>query len=164
MTLLPCSNSILLFQKHPICFLEIMLTEGCSQQELLYISWPSKLFIVITSSCSVVTTRKGLLSLPSCSDHEARQITQVYGFYDELMQHFGTAGPWRAVSDVFEYLPLTAVINNKIFCVHGGLSPEIKTIDQIYTLDRVKGTQYVFPGLASSPTHHAWPARWFTTR
>lgn len=31
---------------------------------------------------------------------------------------------------------LSAVIDNKIFCVHGGLSPNISTLDQIRTIDR----------------------------
>lgn len=44
---------------------------------------------------------------------------------------------------MFDYLPLGAIIDSKVysildkvFCVHGGLSPEIKTIDQIRTIDR----------------------------
>ena len=30
----------------------------------------------------------------------------------------------------------TAIIENKVFCVHGGMSPSIQTIDQIRTIDR----------------------------
>ena len=40
--------------------------------------------------------------------------------------------------DVFDYLPLAAVIESKIFCVHSGLSPSIETLDQINKLDRVQ--------------------------
>ena len=38
---------------------------------------------------------------------------------------------------MFDYLPLGAIVEGEIFCVHGGLSPEIKTIDQIRTIERV---------------------------
>lgn len=39
-------------------------------------------------------------------NHEARQITQVYGFYDEALRKFKSAEAWRACTDVFDLLPL----------------------------------------------------------
>ncbi len=38
--------------------------------------------------------------------------------------------------DVFDYLPLGALIDNKILAIHGGLSPEIRTIEQIRAIQR----------------------------
>ena len=32
-------------------------------------------------------------------------------------------------NDVFDYLPLGAIVDDKVFCIHGGLSPHIRTID-----------------------------------
>lgn len=69
-------------------------------------------------------------------NHESRQITQVYGFYDECLRKYGSVNVWRYCTDVFDYLSLSAVIDNRIFCVHGGLSPTISTLDQIRTIDR----------------------------
>ena len=40
------------------------------------------------------------------------------------------------IFQVFDYLSLSAMIDNKIFCVHGGLSPSIQTIDQIRVINR----------------------------
>jgi len=37
---------------------------------------------------------------------------------------------------VFDFLALGAVVNDKILCVHGGLSPYIKTIDELRTINR----------------------------
>ncbi|CCW62235.1 unnamed protein product [Phytomonas sp. EM1] len=69
-------------------------------------------------------------------NHESRQITQVYGFYDECYRKYGSANVWRLCTELFDYMPLGTVIEQDIFCVHGGLSPVIQTIDEVYVLDR----------------------------
>ena len=61
-----------------------------------------------------------------------RQITQVYGFYEECVRKYGNANPWKYCTEVFDYLNLAAVIDGRILCVHGGLSPDIRTLDQIH--------------------------------
>ena len=70
-------------------------------------------------------------------NHESRQITQVYGFYDECLRKYGNANVWKYLTDLFDYLPLTAVVENQIFCLHGGLSPSLDTLDMIRDIDRV---------------------------
>ena len=99
-------------------------------------------------------------------NHESRQITQVYGFYDECLRKYGNANVWKCVfvslqmpmpslwltqpnrrlfTDLFDYLPLTALIDNQIFCLHGGLSPSIDTLDNIRALDRIQEVPHEGP-------------------
>ncbi|KAK2598006.1 sporulation-induced protein [Conoideocrella luteorostrata] len=71
-------------------------------------------------------------------NHESRQITQVYGFYEECQQKYGNASVWKACCHVFDFLVLAAIVDGEVLCVHGGLSPEIRTIDQIRVVARAQ--------------------------
>jgi serine/threonine-protein phosphatase 6 catalytic subunit len=71
-------------------------------------------------------------------NHESRQITQVYGFYEECVRKYGNPNPWKYCVEVFDYLNLCAVIDGKVMCVHGGLSPDIRTIDQLRVIERAQ--------------------------
>lgn len=78
-------------------------------------------------------------------NHESRQITQVYGFYDECLRKYGNANVWKYFTDMFDFLPLTALVDKSIFCLHGGLSPSIESLDQIRALDRVQEVPHEGP-------------------
>ncbi|KAE9410932.1 Metallo-dependent phosphatase [Gymnopus androsaceus JB14] len=65
-------------------------------------------------------------------NHESRQ----YGFYDEFQRKYGSSNVWTWCCEVFDYLALGAVVDGRVFCVHGGLSLNLQTIDQIRGIDR----------------------------
>ena len=53
-------------------------------------------------------------------NHESRGVTQSYGFYTECLRKYHGAKVWRLFTDMFDFLTLSVVIDNQIFCVHGG--------------------------------------------
>ncbi|PHJ15759.1 serine threonine-protein phosphatase 4 catalytic subunit, partial [Cystoisospora suis] len=69
-------------------------------------------------------------------NHESRQITQVYGFYDECLRKYGSSTVWRYCTEVFDHLALAAIIDDRLFALHGGLSPAISSVDEIRSIDR----------------------------
>jgi serine/threonine-protein phosphatase PP1 catalytic subunit len=63
-------------------------------------------------------------------NHEAASINRFYGFYDECKRRFSVR-VWKAFCDCFNCLPVAAIIDDKILCMHGGLSPELSNFEQI---------------------------------
>ena len=70
---------------------------------------------------------------------------KVYGFYDECLRKYGSAAVWQHFTDLFDFLPLTAVVENQVFCLHGGLSPTLDTLDNVRALDRVQEVPHEGP-------------------
>mmetsp|Transcript_703 Transcript_703/g.977 ORF Transcript_703/g.977 Transcript_703/m.977 type:complete len:376 (-) Transcript_703:660-1787(-) len=68
-------------------------------------------------------------------NHESAGINRIYGFYDECKRRYSIK-LWKIFSDVFNCLPVSALIDEKILCMHGGLSPELKSMQQISNLHR----------------------------
>ena len=56
-------------------------------------------------------------------NHESRGVTQSYGFYSECLRKYHGAKVWKIFTDMFDFLTLSVVIDNQIFCVHGGTIP-----------------------------------------
>jgi serine/threonine-protein phosphatase PP1 catalytic subunit len=68
-------------------------------------------------------------------NHECASINRIYGFYDECKRRYSIK-LWKTFTDCFNCLPIAAIIDEKIFCTHGGLSPELKSLDQIREIER----------------------------
>lgn len=71
-------------------------------------------------------------------NHEFADINKSYGFYDELVKVYPTKGEelFSKFNEAFSYLPLAAVVNDDMFCVHGGISPGLASVGQIIQLQR----------------------------
>ena len=69
-------------------------------------------------------------------NHECRQVSKIYGFYTETLQNYGHAGIWNLCQETFDLLPISAIIDKKIFATHGGLSPDVQLVEQVNLFDR----------------------------
>jgi serine/threonine-protein phosphatase PP1 catalytic subunit len=68
-------------------------------------------------------------------NHESSTINRLYGFYDECKRRYSIR-IWKMFGDCFNCLPVAAIIDEKILCMHGGLSPELTSLDQINKIFR----------------------------
>ena len=68
-------------------------------------------------------------------NHECASINRIYGFYDEVKRRYNIK-MWRSFTDCFNVLPVTAMVDDKILCMHGGLSPELSNIEQLRRIIR----------------------------
>ncbi|KAJ3221025.1 hypothetical protein HK099_003831 [Clydaea vesicula] len=104
-------------------------------------------------------------------NHECYSVNRVYGFYDECKRR-SSLKVWRCFGDVFNCLPVAAIIAGKIFCVHGiisvvisqfkfflgGLSPDLNSMEDIRNLTRprdVPDSGLLNDLLWSDPSEHA---------
>ena len=68
-------------------------------------------------------------------NHECASINRIYGFYDECKKRYNLK-LWKVFIDLFNCLPIAASIDDKILLMHGGLSPELNTVDQLKKIVR----------------------------
>ena len=69
--------------------------------------------------------------------YDCRYMMRIRGFYDEIVKMYGmNSGLFEVFSKCFEWLPFAAIVGEKVFCVHGGISPELESLDDIRGLQR----------------------------
>ena len=68
-------------------------------------------------------------------NHESSVTNRIYGFYDECKRRYNIR-LWKSFTELFNYLPVAALIDDKILCMHGGLSPYLKSIENIKDISR----------------------------
>ena len=69
-------------------------------------------------------------------NHESKFISQTYGLYEECMRKYNSINIWKWLCEVFDTMPLACIINERLFCIHGGLSPNLNHIDDIKNINR----------------------------
>ena len=68
-------------------------------------------------------------------NHESENINKIYGFFDECKRRYSVK-LWKLFSDCFNSLPIAAMIDDKILCMHGGLSPDLISLEQLKKIVR----------------------------
>lgn len=68
-------------------------------------------------------------------NHESAGINRIYGFYDECKRRFNVK-LWKTFTDCFNCMPVAALVLGKILCMHGGLSPELTSLDLVRRIPR----------------------------
>lgn len=86
-------------------------------------------------------------------NHESSALTKTYGFKDECKEKMGIPIYFR-ICDVFEVLPIAAIINKRVFAVHGGIAPDL-TIEKIDEAARIGDDSVLIPLMWGDPTNEA---------
>ena len=68
-------------------------------------------------------------------NHECASINRIYGFYDECKRRYQVR-LWKTFADMFNCMPICGLIDGKILCMHGGISPELYDLKVIHNVKR----------------------------
>lgn len=68
-------------------------------------------------------------------NHESSITNRIYGFYDECRRRYNVR-MWKLFTDLFNNMPVASLIDDKILCMHGGLSPELISYNQINDISK----------------------------
>jgi serine/threonine-protein phosphatase PP1 catalytic subunit len=68
-------------------------------------------------------------------NHECASLNRIYGFFDECKRRYSVR-LWRTFADCFMCMPVAAVVADRILCMHGGLSPDLMNLSQIFEIRR----------------------------
>jgi serine/threonine-protein phosphatase PP1 catalytic subunit len=68
--------------------------------------------------------------------HETLALARAYQLREQLSDFFHSSRAWIEACETFTALPYAAVVDEKIFCLHGGLSPYLQSLDQINRIPR----------------------------
>lgn len=61
-------------------------------------------------------------------NHECQAINKTYGFYEECKRRY-TISLWRDFGYCFNYMPVCSLVEKRILCMHGGLSPDLHSLE-----------------------------------
>lgn len=81
---------------------------------------------------------------PLRGNHECALINRIHGFYDECKRRYNIK-LWKTFIDSFNCMPVAAIIDEKIFCMHGGLSPDLNSMEQIRRIMRPTDVNHPWP-------------------
>lgn len=88
-------------------------------------------------------------------NHESKFVSSQYGFKEECAKYFDLS-LYKQFCHAFSYIPIAAIINQSIFCVHGGISPYVQSIEQIEQIQKpirdIRTTKIVSELLWSDPS------------
>ena len=68
-------------------------------------------------------------------NHECQNISRIYGFWDECNRRYSVK-MWKAFITLFNNFPVSALVEDKILCMHGGISPALTQLSKINNIKR----------------------------
>ncbi|CAI2352068.1 unnamed protein product [Caenorhabditis sp. 36 PRJEB53466] len=94
---------------------------------------PQGIEVVVLLFCLKLRYRDRIFLLRG--NHETPSVNKIYGFYTECQYKYGV-GLWWDFQTCFNRMPMSGLISKKVLCMHGGLSPDLATLDTIRNIPR----------------------------
>lgn len=110
--------------------------------------------------CLKIKRQHNFFLLRGC--YETISVARGYNLYRDVMTRFSVKA-WQEVCETLCSMPFAAVVNHKLFCIHGGISPELTSIEQINKFPRpidIRVNTILEDLLYSSPSFKVVSLKW----
>lgn len=77
-------------------------------------------------------------------NHEFPNVNKFCGFYNSIMKEYNNKSIFDKANEIFEYISLAALINEKVFCSHAGISSKLDSFEQINEIEKPLNLYHVF--------------------
>ena len=88
-------------------------------------------------------------------NHESLEINQMYGFFQEYFNRFKDSHSFTEISAVYNSLPICAIVNSKILCLHGGVPQDLKILQKLKGVRTINITS-IFKSIEQSFIQIMW--------
>lgn len=93
--------------------------------------YPVQTLLLLIALHNVYPTNISLLR----GNHEIPSVCEQYGFKEKVLELLGDENLMEAFYTVFSYLPLAGIVDNRYFCVHGGISKNLTSLSNLLRLE-----------------------------
>ncbi|KAK6090011.1 hypothetical protein P3W45_001057 [Vairimorpha bombi] len=69
-------------------------------------------------------------------NHEQKKVCKSYGLYQEVLNKYNNIHIWRLLCEIFVYFNVGCIIDGRVLCLHGGISPKAISMDQLKRINR----------------------------
>ena len=89
---------------------------------------PTVIVLIFILALKILNPRKFYIIR---GNHETLEMNQAYGFFYEFSQRFENFDKYKEILEIYNVLPICAIVNSEVLCLHGGIPEDFNIIEKL---------------------------------